>query len=441
MGYCKFYKEKEYVSYDGGQTWNPTGVSRKGPLYQSESTDCGYVPPTPTPTCDCNVYGDIVIPAELTGIMVVGAYTSTGCSSPRTVSYVSGDADFLGDFELINSYIRAKVILANTSTVNSRTATYAITIGDCTKNLTFEQSASGTGCDCSTFSARTASYVVPATTGEVQYIVGHYTGATSCSEPITTSHRDGIDFLNIVRLNGGNVYATVKRENTGAARTATYYVRQGNCSDYFTAYQESGGTPPTPTCEVSTFAFGDTEVCNGGNLSYSYTMSSSECSATMTFSLVDSAGTVVTSKSTPYQGVGSGWFSLPTGIATGTATVTVNGSAYTVNVVDCRKMFSIRITNDTEYIIQNGNYYFYIGGEYKSINFGGGITPGSYRIVTYRVNSTEMGKTYVASKVICTITEQSTFVDVTMAFNASPTAATINDAFQGGTVTITGIKE
>ena len=42
MPYCKFYKEKEQVSYDGGQTWNDIpGTDRKGNIYEYDSPDCG----------------------------------------------------------------------------------------------------------------------------------------------------------------------------------------------------------------------------------------------------------------------------------------------------------------------------------------------------------------------------------------------------------------
>ena len=45
---CKFYKEEEYRSIDGGITWTATGVYRKGDLIEYDSPDCSYVPPTPT---------------------------------------------------------------------------------------------------------------------------------------------------------------------------------------------------------------------------------------------------------------------------------------------------------------------------------------------------------------------------------------------------------
>lgn len=42
--YCKYYKEEEYISIDGGTTWTAMGVYRKGDLLEYDSPDCGYVP-------------------------------------------------------------------------------------------------------------------------------------------------------------------------------------------------------------------------------------------------------------------------------------------------------------------------------------------------------------------------------------------------------------
>lgn len=48
VGYDKYNKEKEQMSTDGGSTWTDTGNTRAGStLIETDSTDCGYVPPTP----------------------------------------------------------------------------------------------------------------------------------------------------------------------------------------------------------------------------------------------------------------------------------------------------------------------------------------------------------------------------------------------------------
>ena len=45
MSYCKFYKEKEQVSYNSGQTWSDIpGTYRKGDLYELDSPDCSPIP-------------------------------------------------------------------------------------------------------------------------------------------------------------------------------------------------------------------------------------------------------------------------------------------------------------------------------------------------------------------------------------------------------------
>lgn len=45
---CKYYKQKKQVSYDNGMTWQDVipYEYQKGALYEQESADCGYVPPT-----------------------------------------------------------------------------------------------------------------------------------------------------------------------------------------------------------------------------------------------------------------------------------------------------------------------------------------------------------------------------------------------------------
>ena len=48
-GTTKYYKQKEQVSYDEGQTWQDVipYEYQRGSVYETQSTDCGYVPPTP----------------------------------------------------------------------------------------------------------------------------------------------------------------------------------------------------------------------------------------------------------------------------------------------------------------------------------------------------------------------------------------------------------
>lgn len=48
-GTTKYYKQKQQVSNDGGQTWQDVTPPeyQKGDVAETQSTDCGYVPPTP----------------------------------------------------------------------------------------------------------------------------------------------------------------------------------------------------------------------------------------------------------------------------------------------------------------------------------------------------------------------------------------------------------
>lgn len=108
-------------------------------------------------------------------------------------------------------------------------------------------------CVCSAFSATTSGTRVPSATSSTEYIVGRYTAATNCTDSISITPRTGTDFLTGLRVSGGNIYAKVAVANTGSERSSTYFVRQGGCEDYFTAFQSSGGTPPTPTaCTCTT---------------------------------------------------------------------------------------------------------------------------------------------------------------------------------------------
>ena len=134
--------------------------------------------------------------------------------------------------------------------------------GTITKQFTVYP-CSPVSCDCSTFSSSTSGNRVPSSTGSTEYVVGYYTGATNCSDPITLSHRSGVDFLGNLRASNGTIYATVKAANSGNERSSTYYVRQSNCEDYFTAYQSAGS--PTPVCSSSTHRLGSCVTSDGGS--------------------------------------------------------------------------------------------------------------------------------------------------------------------------------
>ena len=46
-GTTKYYKQKKQISFDGGQTWQDVTPAeyQRGSIYEAQSTDCGYVPP------------------------------------------------------------------------------------------------------------------------------------------------------------------------------------------------------------------------------------------------------------------------------------------------------------------------------------------------------------------------------------------------------------
>ena len=65
-GTTKYYKQKKQVSFDEGQTWQDVTPAeyQRGDVYETQSTDCGYVPPTGT---------------KFTSIDNEGVYRSTQC--------------------------------------------------------------------------------------------------------------------------------------------------------------------------------------------------------------------------------------------------------------------------------------------------------------------------------------------------------------------------
>lgn len=69
---CKYYKQRRYVSYDNGNTWQPLNEYRKGALYQADSEDCGY---------------EVIYKWQ-----VIEGYTCIGCTKyQKTQKFVSYD--------------------------------------------------------------------------------------------------------------------------------------------------------------------------------------------------------------------------------------------------------------------------------------------------------------------------------------------------------------
>jgi hypothetical protein len=101
---------------------------------------------------------------------------------------------------------------------------------------------------------------------------------------------------------------------------------------------------------------GDTNVCRGGSLSYTYTMSDNSCTDKVYFTLIDAGGHMYDSESTPSGGSGSGTFSIPSTATTGQASVDLDTThRYYVDIKDCTPIpeswsINLRIANnDSEY--------------------------------------------------------------------------------------------
>lgn len=148
MAKCKFYKEIQYYSDDNGSSWYPTGLSRKGELIESGSTDCNEPTPidgkylftysdslTRTGACDAssaitsadtrsNMYpytamtkaqiGDCV--TEIAGgysIFDDGAFN--GCTSLQEVEFGSNVTN-IGGFAFYSCYSLTSVTMPNSVT-------------------------------------------------------------------------------------------------------------------------------------------------------------------------------------------------------------------------------------------------------------------------------------------------------------------------------------
>ena len=98
VGTDKYYVQKRQYSYDSGTTWNDVvpEETQRGSLYESGSTDCGYVPPTPpqyrttsgTPYCTgydlyVNVYSQVSYDEGITWETTATTITLVQENSPQ----------------------------------------------------------------------------------------------------------------------------------------------------------------------------------------------------------------------------------------------------------------------------------------------------------------------------------------------------------------------
>lgn len=82
---CKYIKLEGYVSHDGGETWEQTGIFKKGDLIEENSTDCGYEPEPPEPEPSEYYYEYFTIQALDNGDIIW---------SGKTVSYNINDGEW-----------------------------------------------------------------------------------------------------------------------------------------------------------------------------------------------------------------------------------------------------------------------------------------------------------------------------------------------------------
>ena len=115
-------------------------------------------------------------------------------------------------------------------------------------------------CECSTFSSTTTGNEVSSAITSEEIAVALYSAATHCSEQIKVSgKKSGENFLTNFRFgDDGKIYATVGANNpTNESRTSEYWVKQGNCQNYFTVTQKKGdGSTPVSDCPVPSASSG-----------------------------------------------------------------------------------------------------------------------------------------------------------------------------------------
>lgn len=84
---CKYYKRQQLVSYDGGQTWTPTGVYFKGSLIEASSSDC-----PPDTMFTASYIGGQTYTAECTSSTVLTSATTkpSGCEYTAMTEAIIG---------------------------------------------------------------------------------------------------------------------------------------------------------------------------------------------------------------------------------------------------------------------------------------------------------------------------------------------------------------
>jgi hypothetical protein len=322
----------------------------------------------------------------------VGHYTAaTDCTASVHMGKLNNGSDFLGSFRFDNGTIYAKVKTQNTS-YSSRVAQYTIEQNNCKGYVNASQQAAPIPPATNKFQwaweGHESSYSTAITSTELSvklvpfesYVNGVKTNATiQANVPWIVTNSP--TYVNNNELRPDYEEMVGVQKNTGSAnRTGTLTLRQKGTSN--TISMTITQPPYTPDCTIKSFTIGD-EVCKGESLSYSYQTVDTSCSGEFTFRLWDSAGSMITSNSTPSGGSGSGSFNTSTAALGGaTVDVTVNAEAkrYNINVIDCATpvediTVTFTLTNKTgsgmyfdRIRVMGTNLYLSVGSQYLNNN-------------------------------------------------------------------------
>ena len=405
---------------------------------------------TPTPSCGCASFavsssGTSVSSAVTSTEFSIGTYKpATDCTEPITFAHKSG-VDFMGSLRGSDLVLYGKVKTANTST-SARTSEYYVYQGSCRSIVTVtQQGKEPTPPPANTFvwrdSSRPTAYTATTNGEDTSLIITQFSSVYNGAYPnaVLSSNDSWIVTNSPMYVNNNeikpyetdrtNKYVYFEENDSGSERTGTLTLTQKGTSNTITLTIKQKAK--VFDCDITSFALGESTVCLGSNLSYTYTMSNTGCTDKVYFALFDASGHMYESESTPSGGSGSGAFSIPSTATTGQASVIIGTTdRHYVNISSCSsRSITGTIKNDSDYVIQSATFQYYVGDELRSVNFGGGIAPGSYRNVIVPISSDDAGKTWRAHKVTATTTAPDVLVDCDVSFTAEPLETTIADNF------------
>lgn len=147
----KYYKQQRQISTDGGDTWENVSPAQyqQGSLIEEQSTDCGYIPPTPSlviegasvvsaETCQYNViYGNYIdVTTSSTWSIVSGSQYATINSSNGEMTILSSANNSLVEIQAIYSGITATKTVTLTYLNGASSDTSTETTTDASGNTT-----------------------------------------------------------------------------------------------------------------------------------------------------------------------------------------------------------------------------------------------------------------------------------------------------------------